>query len=90
MSSYSTSTTTSTYSSSTVQYGYGTPPRRYHHPRVKLGDERRPLAYLKQTEEELKEAKPLVLIPSEPILFDPKELVLGGETGWKKFQPKKR
>jgi len=35
-------------------------------------------------EEELRE-ETLEPIPVKPVLFDPKELVLGGETGWKKF-----
>ena len=46
--------------------------------------ERRPLAHLMKKEEELRE-ETLEPILVKPVLFDPKELVLGGETGWKKF-----
>ena len=71
MSSYWTTSDTSTSTSTwgRVSYAY------------------RPLSHLREEEKRLKEESlgenpPM---PKEPIMFDPEELVLGGETGWKKF-----
>ena len=70
-----TTGSTSTSSSSTTGYYY----------KRKVGviksDERRPLADLKRKEESLKleEEDGSSGMPKEQILFDPKELVLGGK-----------
>ena len=72
---------TSTSTSSTIDYSYGytirRPQKKY---RAVQGDGRRPFAHLKIKEEALKieEDEPSGM-PKEQILFDPKELVLGGK-----------
>jgi hypothetical protein len=46
---------------------------------IKKSDSQRPLAHLRETEVQLKEekgSKPSVSMPTELILFDPKDLVL--------------
>ena len=52
---------------------------RIREPPVKLKKSRpeRPLAYLRAKEEELKNGTPSFGMPQEPIMFDPKDLVLG-------------
>ena len=82
--------TTSSSTSTNPSYSYGYRYKRSHCVyRHTSENPERPLAYLKKKEKELRE-EPLDPIPVKPALFDPKELVLGGETGWKKFQPKKQ
>lgn len=70
---------TNTSTSTTIDYGYA-PHRINKKFSVIRSDERRPLANLKIKEESLKieEDEPSGM-PKEQILFDPKELVLGGK-----------
>lgn len=69
-----TSSTSSTYNSG-FYYTSRSPIIKMH---VKKSDSQRPLAHLRETEVQLKEEKdkPSVSMPTEPILFDPKDLVL--------------
>lgn len=82
MSSYwSTSSTTS--SSSTT---WGTQYYNYNYAAPQRVNSERPLAHLKAAEDDLKETREAPpAMPEDKIMFDPEELVLGGETGWKKL-----
>jgi len=85
MSSFSWETSTST--SSTMDYFYNDTLRDHSIKRKKRklgitkGDPLSPLSHLRKTEENLKDEKdePSGGMPTELILFDPKELVLGGK-----------
>ena len=69
---------------------YNGPPRRSVYRRrvveLRQSKELRPLEHLVAAEEALKEESPKAPVgPEKEIIFNPEELVLGGETGWKKL-----
>lgn len=82
MSTFGWDASTSTASTSiNMDYYYGHTIRdRYKKFSVKKSDSRRPLSELRLKEEQLKNKKDEPPgMPTEPILFDPEELVLGGK-----------
>ncbi len=88
MSSYWSSTYSTTSSTAS---DYATT-RGYYYNRPKAGlweilERGRPLSRLVEAERKLKEEAEIEkkMMPKEPIMFNPEDLVLGGETGWKKL-----
>ena len=83
MSIFSWDSSTSTSSTSRDHYYGYTMRDRYKKVSVKKSDSQRPLSELRLKEEQLKEEQlqdqPSGGMPEELILFDPKELVLGGK-----------